>query len=54
MLVGVGLDEACIDSKAFTANEAGRDAGPDDTLEHTTKNISLSRKRSLRARENAE
>ena len=33
MLVGVGLDEARIDSKAFTANEAGRDAGPDDTNE---------------------
>jgi hypothetical protein len=41
MLVGVGLDQARIDSKAFAANEAGRDAGPDDTLEHTTKNIAV-------------
>ena len=34
MLVGVGLDQARINSKAFTTDQAGRNAGPDDTLEH--------------------
>ena len=41
MLVGVGLDQARIDGKAFTADEAGRDAGPNDTLEHTAKDIAV-------------
>jgi hypothetical protein len=35
-----GLRETLI-HLAFTANEAGRDAGPDDPLKHTTKNISV-------------
>ena len=41
MFVGVGLDEACIDSKALAADEAGRDACPDDTLEHAAENIAV-------------
>jgi len=49
----VGLDEARIDSKAFTAYEAGRNARPDEHARNAAE-ISLSRKRSLRARENAE
>ena len=53
MLVGVGLDQARIDRKAFTANQAGRDAGP-DARSNMLRKISLSRKRSLRARENTE
>ena len=34
MLVGVGLDQARIDSKAFATDQVGRNAGPNDTLEH--------------------
>jgi hypothetical protein len=41
MLVGVGLDEARIDSKAFTTDEAGRDACPDYTLKHAAENIAV-------------
>src|SRR5207249_2689559 len=41
MLVGVGLDEARIDSKAFTTDEAERDAYPDDTLEHTAEYLAV-------------
>src|SRR3954469_19905598 len=41
MLVGVGLNEARIDSKAVTTDEAGRDAYPDDMLEHTAEYIAL-------------
>ena len=41
MLVGVGLNEARIYSKAVTTDEAGRDAQPDNTLEHTAENIAI-------------
>jgi hypothetical protein len=41
MLVGVGLDEARIDRKAFTADEASCDAGPDHTLEHAPEDIAV-------------
>ena len=41
MLVGVGLNQARIDRKAFTADEVGRDACPNDTLEHTAENIAF-------------
>src|SRR6202035_682937 len=34
MLVGVGLDQARINSKAFTTDQAGRNACPNDTLEN--------------------
>jgi hypothetical protein len=30
-----------IDSKAFTADEASRDAGPDHALEHATEDVSV-------------
>src|SRR4051795_621325 len=40
LLVGVGLDQARIDCKAFAANQAGRDARLDDALEYATENIS--------------
>ena len=41
LLVGIGLDQARIDCKAFTANQTGRDACLDDTFEHAAKNIPL-------------
>ena len=45
MLVGVGLDEACIDSKAFTTDEAGRDACANDLLKHVAENIAVAEAR---------
>jgi hypothetical protein len=36
MLVGVGLDQAGVHRKAFTVDEASRNAWPDDGLEHVT------------------
>jgi hypothetical protein len=41
LLVGIGLDQARIHCKAFTANETGHDACLDDTFEHAAKNIPL-------------
>ena len=43
MLVGIGLDEARIDRKALTTDEAGSDRRPDDTLEHTAENIAVAK-----------
>jgi hypothetical protein len=40
-LFGVSLDEARIDSKAFIADEAGRDASPADTLEHAAEDVAI-------------
>jgi hypothetical protein len=39
--VGIGLNQAGIDCKAFATNQTGRNARLDDPLEHTTENISL-------------
>ena len=41
MLVGVSLDEARIDSKAFTADEASRDASPDHMFEHAAEDVAI-------------
>src|SRR5205814_7804099 len=41
LLVGVGLNQARIDCKAFAANQTGCDASLDDALEHAAKNLSL-------------
>jgi len=43
VLVGIGLDEARIDRKALTTDEAGSDTRPDDTLEHTAENIAVAK-----------
>src|SRR5205814_1664596 len=43
LLVGVGLDQARIDCKAFAANQTGRDARLDDSFEHTAENVSLAK-----------
>jgi hypothetical protein len=51
LLVGIRLDQACIDRKAFAANQIGRDARL--PLEYVAEYVSI-RKRSLRTRENAE
>jgi hypothetical protein len=53
LLVGVGLDQARIDCKAFASNQTGCDARLDDPFEHTAENISVA-ECSFRARENAE
>jgi hypothetical protein len=42
LFVGIGLDQARIDCKAFTSNETGRDACPNDAFEQTAKNIAFS------------
>src|SRR5206468_9122552 len=34
LLIGIRLDQARIDRKAFAANQTGRDARLDDSLEH--------------------
>src|SRR5205823_6126914 len=41
LLVGIGLDQARIDGKAFATNQAGRNARLDHPFEHTTENVSL-------------
>src|ERR1700686_3662662 len=41
MLVGVSLDQARINSKAFTTNEVGRDTGLDDALEEPAKDTTV-------------
>src|SRR3954471_6600867 len=41
LLIGVGLDQARIDCEAFAANQTGRDARLDDSLEHLAENISI-------------
>src|SRR3982074_688406 len=41
LLVGVCLDQARIDCKAFTANKTSRNAPLDNTLEHATEYFSL-------------
>src|SRR3981081_2384850 len=43
LLIGIGLDQARIDCKAFPANKTGRDASVDDPLEHATKNVALAK-----------
>jgi hypothetical protein len=43
LLVGVGLDQARIDCKAFATNQTGRNAGLDDTFKHAAKNIPLAK-----------
>ena len=53
MLVGVGLDEARIDGKAFTTVEPAATQLP-TTRSNTLRKKMLSPNRSLRARENAE
>jgi hypothetical protein len=50
LLVYIHLDRAGIDRECFTANQPSRDARP----LKTRRNASLSRKRSLRARQNTE
>ncbi|MET4205017.1 hypothetical protein ABIA95_009146 [Bradyrhizobium sp. LA8.1] len=41
LLVGVSLDQARIDCKAFATNQTGRDARLDDPLEYAAENIPL-------------
>src|SRR5437763_6289636 len=41
LLVGIGLDQARIDGKAFATNQVGRNAPLDHPFEHTTENVSL-------------
>ena len=41
LLIGVRLNQARINGKALTANQARRDARLDDPLEQTTENLSL-------------
>jgi hypothetical protein len=41
LLVGVGLDQARIDCKAFAANQADRNARLDDPFEDTAEDLSL-------------
>ena len=53
LLVGVHDNRAGINRKAFAADKPRRDARLHHTLKYAPK-ISLSRNRSLRARENAE
>jgi hypothetical protein len=45
------LDQARINGKTFTPDQTGREACFHDTLEHMTKNISLSETLVARARE---
>ncbi len=53
MLVGVSFDQASVDRKVFTADEAGCETRPNDALEHLTRNKMVA-EASLRARENTE
>src|SRR5450432_607452 len=41
LLVGIGLDQAGIDCKTFTANQTDRDARLYDPLKHATENLSF-------------
>src|SRR2546421_11573997 len=41
LLIGIRLDQARIDGKAFAANQTGRNARLDDPFEHPAENISL-------------
>src|SRR5262245_15318737 len=41
MFVGVSLNEARIDGEAFTADEAGRHAGSNDTLKHFPEDVAV-------------
>ena len=43
MLVGVGLDQAGINSKAFTTDQVGRNAGPNDTLKHAPEDSTVAK-----------
>ena len=51
MLVGVSLDQARIDSKAFTTNQAGHDTGLDNTLEDPAKDATVAEPFVARSRE---
>ena len=54
LLIGIGLDQAGIDCEAFASNQTGRNVHVSMTRSNTRRKTSPSRKRSLRARENAE
>jgi hypothetical protein len=41
LLVGISLDQACIDCKAFAPHETGCNARLDDPFEYTAENLSL-------------
>jgi len=41
MLVGVGLDQARIHGKPFSANQSGRDTGLHNTLEYPAKDAAV-------------
>src|ERR1700712_3861259 len=41
LLIGVGLDQARIDGKAFAANQTGRNTCLDDPFEHATETVSI-------------
>ena len=41
LLIGVSLNQACVDCKTFATDQTGRDARLDDPLEYTTENIPL-------------
>src|SRR5450631_2275983 len=43
LLIGVSLDQARVDCKAFAANQTGRKARVDDPFEHAAKNISFAK-----------
>jgi hypothetical protein len=50
-LIGVGLDQARIDYKAFATNQTSHDARLNDPFEYVTKNISFAEARVARSRE---
>jgi hypothetical protein len=39
LLVGISLDQACIDCKALATNQTSRNTCFDDPFEHATENI---------------
>src|ERR1700692_3083885 len=51
MLVGVGLDQARIDRKAFTPDQAGRNARAHDTFEHAPEDGAIAEALVARTRE---
>ena len=51
LLVGIGLDQAGIDGKAFATNQIGCNARLDDPLKHAAKNFAIAKALVAGARE---
>ena len=51
MLIGVSLNQAGVDRKAFTTDKAGCNARPDDALEYDAENIVIAEALVTRPRE---